>query len=70
MSRLAKILVTVGAVVLFFIIALPISESIKISGGSPTFINFILIMGLIGAIKAIWKKKKRDDDNDASILQK
>lgn len=39
MSRLAKILVTVGAVILFFIIALPISDSIKISGGSPTFIN-------------------------------
>lgn len=72
MSKLAKILVTIGVVFLFFIIAIPITASIKSSGSSPTFINFILLMGLIGGIKAIWKSKKKNNniDNDTSILQK
>lgn len=71
MSKLAKILVTVVVIFLFFIIALPITAGIKSSGNSPTLINLILIVGLIGGIKAIWKSEKRDNnDDDTSILQK
>ncbi len=72
MSKLAKILVTVGVAFLFFIIAIPITAGIKSSGSSPTFINLILLMGVIGGIKAIWKseKKDNDNDNDTSVLQK
>lgn len=73
MSKLAKILVTVGVVFLFFIITIPIpiTAGIKSSGSSPTFINLILLMGLIGGIKAIWKSEKKDDnDNDTPVLQK
>lgn len=71
MSKLAKILVTVGVVFLFFIITIPITEGIKSSGSSPTFINLILLMGLIGGIKAIWKSEKKDNnDNDTPVLQK
>lgn len=71
MSSLAKILVTIGAIFLFFIIAVPISVGIKSSGSSPSFIILILFMGLIGAIRAVWKSKKDDNnDNDTSVLQK
>lgn len=71
MSKFAKILVTVGVIFLFFIIAIPITASIKSSGSSPTFINLILLMGLIGGVKAIWKSEKKDNnDNDTPILQK
>lgn len=71
MSSLAKILVTIGAIFLFFIIAVPISVAIKSSGSSPSFIILILFMGLIGAIRAVWKSKKDDNnDNDTSVLQK
>ena len=71
MSKLAKILVTVGVVFLFFIIAIPITAGIKSSGSSATFINLILLMGLIGGIKAIWKSEKKDNnDNDTPVLQK
>lgn len=71
MSKLAKLLVTVGVVFLFFIITIPITAGIKSSGSSPTFINLILLMGLIGGIKAIWKSEKKDDnDNDTPVLQK
>lgn len=71
MSSLAKILVTIGSIFLFFIIAVPISVGIKSSGSSPSFIILILFMGLIGAIRAVWKSKKDDNnDNDTSVLQK
>lgn len=72
MSKIAKIFVTIGVIFLYFIIAIPITAGIKSSGSSPTFINLILLMGVIGAIKAVWKKEKEDDnkDNDTSILQK
>ena len=64
MSKLAKILVTVGVVFLFFIITIPITAGIKSSGSSPTFINLILLMGLIGGIKAIWKSEKKDNNDN------
>ena len=71
MSKFAKILVTVGVIFLFFIITIPITAGIKSSGSSPTFINLILLMGLIGGIKAIWKSEKKDNnDNDTPVLQK
>ena len=73
MNRFAKILVTIGCVFLFFIVAIPITAGIKDSGSSPTFINMILIVGLYGAIRAIWKKPKQeenDNDDHSSILQK
>lgn len=72
MSKFAKILVTIGVVFLFFIIAIPITAGMSNSGSSPTFINLILLMGVIGGIKAIWKSENKDDnnDNDTSVLQK
>ena len=47
----------------------------KESGQSSGFIGLILLVALIGAIRAIWKKpknegKKDDDENNSSVLQK
>jgi len=37
---------------------------------TPGMLGLILFAGLVGAIRAIWKKQSNDDDTDASILQK
>lgn len=71
MSKMAKIIVTIGAIIIYIIVATVIVASIKESGGSSSFISLILLVALIGAIRAIWKKPKDDDANrDNSVLQK
>ena len=71
MSQLSKILVTVGVVFLFFIIFGAIAGSMSDEGRTPGILGLIVFGALIGALRAIWKKPKNDDNNDnTSILQK
>ena len=71
MSQLSRILVTVGVVFLFFIIFGAIAGSISDAGRTPGILGLIVFGALIGALRAIWKKPKNDDNNDdTSILQK
>ena len=74
MNNTTKVLVTIGVVVLYILIATPITAAMRESGNSSGFIGIILLVALIGAIKAIWSKPKHEDnkgntDND-SLLQK
>ena len=70
MSKLAKILVTVGAIFIYIVVATIIIASIKEAGGSSSFISLLLLVALIGAIRAIWKKPKNDDeDKSTPVLQ-
>jgi Na+/melibiose symporter-like transporter len=74
MSKSAKVLVTIGAIFLYIIIATPILAAMKESGQSSGFVGLILLVALIGAIRAIWKKSNNDKGNnnekDSSVLQK
>ena len=74
MSKSAKVLVTIGAIFLYIIIATPITAAMKESGQSSGFIGLILLVALIGAIRAIWKKPKdegkKNDENNSSVPQK
>ena len=72
MSTSVKILVTIGAVFLYIIIATPIIAAMKESGQSSGFVGLILLVALIGAIRAIWKKPKNEENNNdnSSVLQK
>ncbi|MBP5548132.1 MAG: hypothetical protein J6X58_04475 [Bacteroidales bacterium] len=70
MSTAAKVLVTIGAIFAYILIATPITAAMKESGSSPGFIGLILLVALIGAIRAIWKKPKNNKDNNSSMLQK
>lgn len=75
MSKSAKVLVTIGAIFLYIIIATSITAAMKESGQSSGFIGVILLVALIGAIRAIWKKPNNDIDNknkedNSSVLQK
>lgn len=74
MSKSAKVLVTIGAIFLYVIIATPILAAMKESGQSSGFVGIILMVALIGALRAIWKKPKDDEGNsesdNSSIIQK
>ena len=71
MSKLAKVLVTIGAIFMYILIAVPITAGLKESGHSSGIVGLVLLVALIGAIKAIWSKPKDDnEDNNQSILQK
>ena len=76
MTKLAKIVVTFIVIFVFLILSILNSAARKAAGYStPGGVGLILLMGMIGAIKAIWKKednnkKKIENRNDSSILKK
>lgn len=74
MNQLSKITITIVAVVVFLLLFVIVAMSRESSGHSASgILGLILFAGLIGALKALWKKDKNDDnknDNNTSILQK
>lgn len=59
MSKFAKILVTIGVIILWFLLSVINTEMRKVSGHStPGIFGMILLLGVIGAVRAIWKSKK------------
>lgn len=73
MSKASKTVVTI-VVVLVFILLFSVVAGVSHDNGGRTsgVFGLILIGGLIGGLRAIWKSKKSDDDNNdnTSILQK
>ena len=71
MNKLSKILVTIIVVFLFFIVFGAIAGVMSEAGRTPGILGLIVFGALIGALRAIWKKPKNEDNNDnSSILQK
>lgn len=73
MSNLAKIVITIVILFVFFLIFGAIASMREGSGQQGAgFFGLILFAGLIGAIRAVWKRDKKDNDQDqdTSILQK
>lgn len=75
MSKLAKIIVTVIAIVIFFVLfSVNVATRQAYGYNTPGIFGLILLMGVIGAVKSIWKKEKnqkqRKDEDDSAILQK
>ena len=71
MSKTAKILVTIGVVFLFFIIFGAIAGAMSDAGQTPGILGLIAFGALIGALRAIWKEPKNEEqNNNNSILQK
>jgi len=64
MEKLSKIVVTIVAVVVFFIVGIFINAG---TDGKAGWVIIALAAGLIAAIKAIWKKdysKSKNDENN------
>jgi len=67
MEKLSKIVVTIVAVVVFFIVGIFINAG---TDGKAGWVIIALAAGLIAAIKAIWKKdysKSKKDENNKDI---
>ena len=62
MNQGAKILVTIGVIILFMLIFTPVTIMREEAGAAgPGIIGLILFAGLIGAIKAIWKNDNKEE---------
>lgn len=64
MEKLSKIVVTIVAVIVFFIVGIFINAG---TDGKAGWVIIALAAGLIAAIKAIWKKdysKSKNDENN------
>ena len=72
MKNTSKVLVTIVVVIVFIMLSAIITGVRSEAGHStPGILPMILLIGLIGALRAIWKKKKDDSDsNNNEILQK
>lgn len=71
MGKSVKILVTVGVVFFFFIVYGAIVGAMNDAGRTPGILGLIALGALIGALRAIWKKPKKEEENNSnSILQK
>ena len=73
MNKVSKILVTLGVVLVFFILFAAI-VGIRGEAGhkTPGIFGLVVFAGMVGALKAIWKKNKSEENenNNNSILQK
>lgn len=86
MKIVTKIIVTIGIVMALIVItaALQLVAVVDGDGRPPVFIVMLIMYGVYAAIKAVWKKKKTDnqvlntddqddqndqDDQDTPILQ-
>ncbi len=65
MNNSSKIFTTIIFVVVFIIIGI----FLMASGGKGGIIHILLTVGLIAAIRAVWKKKP-NDNNDITTNQK
>jgi len=77
MNKAAKIIVTIVAIVIFFIVFGLINAGRQSQGfHTPGILGVVAMCVLIAALRAIWKKDNKDDDNkknesnSSSILQK
>lgn len=73
MNRLTKTLVTIVLIVAFILLfALVVGINSQSGNRTPGILGLILLAGLYGALKAVWKKKGDNNDNrpnDGSVLQ-
>lgn len=73
MSKLAKIIVTIGVLFVFYLLfATVVGVQSDAGQQTPGILGLILFAALVFAIRSIWKNGKNDDndkDND-SVLQK
>ena len=74
MVKTTKIIVTIVAIVIFFIVFGLINAGRQSQGfHTPGILGVVAMCVLIAALRAVWKSDKKDDknkDNDSSILQK
>ena len=71
MKKSSKVLVTVVAIVVF-VLLFSVVVGVRTDAGhsTPGILGVILLFGLIGALKAVWKKDGEQDNNDNEIKKR
>lgn len=71
MSKASKIIVTIVIVVLFIVLS-AVNTGIRGDAGysTPGPFGLIIFLGMIGAIRAVWKKEKNEDNNKGNDITK
>lgn len=68
MSKTAKILVTIGAIVGFlFLFAILVDSRDQSGQETPGIFGIILLFSLIAGIRAIWKSPESNDKDDMKL---
>jgi hypothetical protein len=72
MSTISKILATVALIVGFVILNAALQAGSGSGGRSPGILGIIFLVGLIAALRAVWRKSKTDniDKVDTTSLKK
>lgn len=71
MTKVSKIVVTIVIIIAFMVI-FGIIVGVRGDNGNstPGILGLIVFAGMIGAIRAVWKKDDNDKNNDSAMLQK
>lgn len=71
MSKVSKIIVTIVVVIAFMVIfGIIVGVRGENGNSTPGIFGLIVFAGMIGAIRAIWKKSDNDDNSNNAMLQK
>ena len=71
MNKTSKIIVTIVVIVVFiFLFGIIVGIRGDNGNSTPGIFGLIVFAGMIGAIRAIWKKDNNDKNDDSAMLQK
>lgn len=64
MSKVSKAIVTIVIIVIFVFLYAIIFGVRSEAGRPPGILGLVLFAGMIGAIRAVWKKDKKEDEDN------
>lgn len=65
MNKASKIIVTIVIIVVFiFLYAIIVGVRSEAGNSTPGILGLVVFAGMIGAIRAVWKKDKKEDEDN------
>lgn len=65
MKKTSKIIITAISIIVFFLVSILLGALAQANGRSSTgLLGIVLLLGLVGALKAIWKKDKNPSNSN------
>ena len=65
MNKASKIIVTIVIIVVFiFLYAIIVGVRSEAGNRTPGILGLVVFAGMIGAIRAVWKKDKKEDEDN------
>lgn len=65
MSKVSKVIVTIVVIILFIVLSVVVQIVREEAGHhTPGIMGLIVLGAMIGALRAVWRKKKDDEGND------